>query len=104
MIDKQQYLELLPYVSFVVDDAGFGSPDVKDWIRSSLSNVMYPSVLVVWEFKAVDPMIVAVHSYLDVHLDDDEVSLLAEDYLEETLIGWKPRKPDLIVRMEGPDA
>lgn len=104
MKDIKLYMELLPSVSYVVDDAGFGTPHVKDWIRTNPLTVMYPSVLVCWEREGRKPMIVAVHSYLDVHLDDEEVSLLAEDYLEE--IGWlKPyRKPDMIVRMEMPDA
>lgn len=106
------------YVSFVVDDAGNGRELGADhdaiirentYSRSVVRNdsdvkvsresgYKYRSVLVGWQC-GFEPLFVAVHSYLDVRLDDDEAIELATDYLVER--GWfasEPTEPDYIIR------
>lgn len=89
------------YVGFVVDDALCGrrlGDDIHAVIHEHNTNVKYGSVLVGWQC-GFEPMFVAVHSYLDVELTDDECVELATDYLEER--DWfadGPREPDYIIR------
>ena len=110
--------QAIPYVSFVVDDAGSGRPlgddphaIVRPGNRSSRCEVSgrvaeinteqptYPSVLVGWQC-GFEPLFVAVHSYLDVRLDADEAIEMATEYLEE--LGWfcdeQPRHPEYLIR------
>jgi hypothetical protein len=102
--------QALPYVSFVVDDAGSGrrlGDDPHAIVRiggdDSLPSRLrkghkYPSVLIGWQC-AFEPLFVAVHSYLDVRLDDNEAIELAKDYLAE--LNWfsdQPTDPDYLIR------
>jgi hypothetical protein len=101
-------LQAIPHVAYVVDDAGSGRPlgdDQHAIVRNPHNNFdhsfeyKYPSVLVGWQRGQADPMFVAVHSYLDVELSDDEATDLARDYLAE--FHWiinEPTKPDYIIR------
>jgi hypothetical protein len=90
-----------PYVAFVVDDAGSGrelGEDIHAVIREEGNEFDYPSVLVGWQC-GFEPLFVAVHSYLDVELDDDEAEEMARDYLAER--GWfngEPRDADFVIR------
>jgi len=104
-----------PYVAYVVDDSGNGrklgeDPHaiVRDGNLANLDDdngklnptiLTYPSVLVGWQC-GFEPLFVAVHSYLDVRLDDDEAADLAVKYLDE--IEWFSdlacHEPDFIIR------
>lgn len=100
------------YVSFVVDDAGSGRElyaDPHAIIREAGEPTRgpedqegptyeYSSVLVGWQC-GFEPLFVAVHSYLDVELDEDEAAEMAKDYLAER--GWfsdEPTDPDYIIK------
>ena len=75
--------QALPYVSFVVDDAGSGRELGADMHATTReSGHKYRSVLVGWQC-GFEPLFVAVHSYLDVELSDDEAEDIARDYLVE---------------------
>ena len=99
--------QAIPYVSFVVDDAGSGrdlnsDPDAvirAGGTKHSAGSEKYPSVLVGWQC-GFEPLFVAVHSYLDVRLDADEAIEMATEYLEE--LGWfcdeQPRHPEYLIR------
>jgi hypothetical protein len=104
--------DALEYVSFVVDDALCGRPlddDIHAVVREAGEPTFgpedqegptykYSSVLVGWQC-GFEPLFVAVHSYLDVELDDEEVEELAKDYLEER--EWftdGPKEADYIIR------
>lgn len=74
-----------PYVAYVVDDAGSGrvlNADRDAIIREAGGEFTYPSVLVGWQC-GFEPLFVAVHSYLDVRLTDEEAEDLAAEFLEE---------------------
>jgi len=105
MLTRENAIE---YVSFVVDDAGSGREIYSDRYaivrekdkNSDGLNYEYPSVLVGWQC-GFEPLFVAVHSYLDVELDDDEVVEMATDYLNERK--WfvnenETPEPDYIIR------
>lgn len=98
MLTRQNVAE---YVSFVVDDAGAARPlgaDPHAIVREAGDAFRYPSVLVGWQC-GFEPLFVAVHSYLDDELSDDEAIELASDYLAER--GWftdEPTDPDHIIR------
>jgi hypothetical protein len=68
--------QALPYVSYCVDDA-LSPRDIKDMPANAR--------LVGWQC-GFEPLFVAVWSYLDVRLDDDEAEELAADLLQER--GW----------------
>jgi len=91
----------IPYVSYVVDDAGSGrhlGEDPHAIIRGcrddatrgmgspctipAVSAFEYRSVLVGWQC-GFEPLFVAVHSYLDVRIDDADAEDMAAEYLEE---------------------
>lgn len=84
MIDRETAME---YVGYVVDDAGAGRKigDDPHAIVRDRDTSRYPSVLVGWQC-GFEAMFVAVHSYLDVELEDWEAEEMAREYLEE--IGW----------------
>jgi hypothetical protein len=90
----------LPYVSFVVDDAGLGrelGDDPHAIVREAGDQFGYASKLVGWQC-GFEPLFVAVHSYLDVELDDDDAEEMARDYLAER--GWfagEPTEADYII-------
>lgn len=106
-------LDATEYVAFVVDDSGNGrelNADRYAVIRTGQLQRLaedtddtehtfdYPSVLVGWQC-GFEPLFVAVHSYLDVEIGDDEAMDLARDYLAER--GWfagEPTEPDYIIR------
>jgi hypothetical protein len=95
--------DALPYVSFVVDDAGAGrelDSDPHAIIRCGIAhgitrsedghktltgNHCYASILVGWQC-GFEPLFVAVHSYLDVEIDEEEAEELARDFLTDR--GW----------------
>lgn len=102
----------IDYVSFVVDDAGAGRElhaDPHAVVREAGEPTRgpedqegpayeYGSVLVGWQC-GFEPLFVAVHSYLDVRLDDEECEEMAKDYLAER--GWfsgEPKDPDYLIR------
>lgn len=74
-------------VSYVVDDAGAGrklNDDPHAIVRVAGDKFKYASRLVGWYINQDTPvMIVAVHSYLDVAITDDEAVEMAKNYLEE---------------------
>lgn len=77
-----------PYVAFVVDDAGNGrelGADQHAIIRRAGDDFKHHSRLVGWQC-GFEPLFVAVHSYLDVRIDDVDAEEMAREYLEER--GW----------------
>jgi hypothetical protein len=68
--------QALPYVSYCIDDAL--SP-------RSCKDIPANARLVGWQC-GFEPLFVAVWSYLNVRLDEDEAAEIAFDYLHE--IGW----------------
>lgn len=105
------------WVQYVVDDTLCGrrlGDDSSAVIREKGGMFMYPSVLVGWELPdEPDPVIVAVHSYLDVMLKDEEVAEMARDFLIDSRGRWftddyaetlewgavyLPEKPSYIIR------
>jgi hypothetical protein len=97
--------DALEYVAFVVDDAGCGRRlhddrfaivregcgSCRNELTGSVSEdpddgpYRHPSVLVGWQC-GFEPMFVAVHSYLDVAIDDADAEEIAQEYLAE--LGW----------------
>lgn len=104
--------DAIPYVAYVVDDAGCGRPLGADMhaavrpgnrgrlltdTRTDPDSLCYPSRLVGWQC-GFEPLFVAVHSYLDVKVADDDAEDMAREYLEE--IDWfagEPRSADYIL-------
>jgi hypothetical protein len=102
--------DAIPYVSFVVDDAGNGRPFRSDphavvrpgnrskRIDDPHAEPCYPSVLVGWQC-GFEPVFVAVHSYLDIRIDDSDAVDMATDYLRErNWFGGEPTEPDYVIR------
>lgn len=91
--------QALPYVSFVVDDAGSGRELGADQHATTReTGRKHRSVLVGWQC-GFEPLFVAVHSYLDSRLDDDEAEELARDYLaERNWFAGEPTEADYIIR------
>jgi hypothetical protein len=89
MNTQERFESLLPYVSYIVDDAGSGrvlGADPHAIVRKPDNpEFKHPSRLVVFQC-GFEPLVVAVHSYLDVHIDDADAEDMAIEYLEE--IGW----------------
>lgn len=101
----------LSYVCFVVDDVGSGrilKEDPYAIVREAgvpcfgyPEGPKYSSVLVGWQC-GFEPLFIAVHSYLDVELSDEEAAALAMDYLEERKwFSREPTEPDYIIRGTG---
>ena len=101
--------DAVPYVGYVVDDARCGrelGADSHAIVREGGDDSLpsrerkgfkYASRLVGWQF-GIRPMFVAVHSYLDVHIEDDEAIDMASDYMQE--IGWfsgEVTEPDFVI-------
>ena len=95
--------EASTWVAYVVDDAGCGRTlhsDPHAFVRTAGKSYKYGSVLVGWKSGLI-PLFVAVHSYMDVMLDDSEVIELATDYMNEITDRSKSPMlgtPDLIIR------
>lgn len=91
--------DALPYVSFVVDDAGSGRELGADMHATTReTGHKYRSVLVGWQC-GFEPLFVAVHSYLDVELDDQEAEEMAQEYLaERNWFSGEPTDADYIIR------
>ena len=91
--------QALPYVSFVVDDAGSGREIGADMHATTReSGHEYRSVLVGWQC-GFEPLFVAVHSYLDVELDDQEAEEMAQEYLaERNWFAGDPTEADYVIR------
>ena len=92
---------VMDYVAYVVDDAGCGrslDDDLHAIVRDTDTS-KYPSVLVGWQC-GFEPLFVAVHSYLDCYIEDDEAEEMAMEFLEE--IGWfgpdGAKYPDYLIR------
>lgn len=87
-----------PYVSFVVDDSLNGrklNSDPHAIIRED--GFCNPSRLIGWQC-GFEPVFVAVHSYLDRFVDDDEAIELATDFLSErNWFSGEPRQPDYVL-------
>ena len=100
------------YVSFVVDDSLAGRElhaDIHAIVREVGENFIhgsenaiifeYASILIGWQC-GFEPLFVAVHSYIDVRLEDNEAEEMAREYLEER--GWfgenEHREADYIIR------
>ena len=65
--------QAMPYVSFCIDDA---------LCERRIEEMPYSARLVGWQC-GFEPLFVAVWSYLDVRLDDEEAEDIARDYLME---------------------
>lgn len=102
--------QAIEYVSFVVDDSLNGREIYADphaIVREGGDTTLpsrerkghqYPSVLVGWQC-GFEPLFVAVHSYLDVHLSDDDAVELATGFLtERKWFSGEPVEPDYIIR------
>lgn len=91
--------DALPYVSFVVDDAGSGRELGADMHATTReTGHKYRSVLVGWQC-GFEPLFVAVHSYLDVELDDQDAEEMAQEYLaERNWFSGEPTDADCIIR------
>ena len=87
------------FVRYVVDDTGNGRKignDVHAIVRETAAGAFrHPSVLVGY-CSEPSPVFVAVHSYLDVRMEDDECAELAGDLLRET--GLPVSAPDFLIR------
>lgn len=80
--------QALPYVSFCVDDA---------LSERSIDDMPANARLVGWQC-GFEPMFVAVWSYLDGRLSDDEAVELAKDMLEERKwFSGEATEPDFIL-------
>jgi len=92
--------DAIPYVSSVVDDSLNGrelGDDPHAIVRDGTEHD-YPSVLVGWQC-GFEPLFVAVHSYLDCELDEEEAIELATDYLaERNWFAGEPTEPDYLIR------
>jgi len=91
--------DAISYVAYVVDDSlngrrlGYGIDDIRE-----SEPFKYRSVLVGWQC-GFEPLFVAVHSYLDCKLDDDEAEGLATDYLRERKwFASETTEPDYLIR------
>lgn len=77
--------EVIPLVCCVVDDAGCGrrlGQDIHAIVRE-VGKFKYASRVVYWGEPGDEPLAIAVHSYLDVWLNDNEAIQLAIEYLNE---------------------
>ena len=104
--------DAIDYVAFVVDDAGSGrelGADPHAIIREHDPEILenydhtfglgfaHPSRLVGWQC-GFEPLFVAVHSYLDVILPDEEAEDMAKEFLlERDWFGASPRDADYIL-------
>ena len=91
--------DALPYVGYVVDDAGGARDATGDEPIVRGEDMTYAPVLVGWHRPSTSPLFVAVYSYLDVELEDEEAEELAREYLAER--GWfagAAREADYIIR------
>jgi hypothetical protein len=80
--------DALPYVSYCVDDA-LSERQTEDMPANAR--------LVGWQC-GFEPLFVAVWSYLDVRLDDDEAVELATDLLtEKQWFAGGPTEPDYVI-------
>jgi hypothetical protein len=80
--------QALPYVSYYVNDA---------LSERNRADMPANARLVGWQC-GFEPLFVAVWSYLDVRLDDDEAEEIAADILDEyDWFGGKPSPADYII-------
>jgi hypothetical protein len=78
----------LPYVSYYLDDA---------LSERAATDMPANARLVGWQC-GFEPMFVAVWSYLNVQLDDDEAAEIATDWLiERKWFAGEPVEPDYII-------
>lgn len=92
---------LIPYVSWVLDDAG----SAVDADEVSIARAQaHQHWLVVYQC-GFEPLVVMVHSYLGADLDCDEAIDLARDWLLER--GWfagRDTEPDYVLSIPRPSA
>lgn len=77
--------QALQYVSYIADDSlNVRKPKstTPADTRERGTGYKYRSVLVGWQC-GFEPLFVAVHSYLDVEIDDDDAEDIAREYLAE---------------------
>jgi hypothetical protein len=89
-----------PYVSVIIDDALNGRElgDDPHAIIRDRDQFNHPSILIGWQC-GFEPLFVAVHSYCDWELSDDEAIELATDYLaERKWFSGEPTEPDYVIR------
>lgn len=97
------YEQSLPYVGFIVDDSGNGRMATIENDRHASMERRYRPILIGWRC-GFEPCFVAVYSYLDVRLDDDEAVEIAVDYLIERKwfngdVGtMNAREPEYLIR------
>lgn len=82
------YNEFASYTGYILDDTGNGRQGHSSEVLGLCDQYKYRPVLVGFQC-GFEPMVVAVHSYLDVPLSSDEAVEMADDYLRE--IGWLDR-------------
>ena len=79
------FAELGRSCHYVVDDSGNGRPVGSDsyaYVRVSGERYKYRSAFALFKTNYLE-IVVAVNSYLDVYLTDDEVCELATDFIKE---------------------
>lgn len=77
-----------PYVSYIVDDSGNGrklNDDPHAVIIEQNTEFQHASKLIGWQC-GFEPLFIAVHSYLNVTINDADAEDMAAEYLED--IGW----------------
>ena len=93
-----QYATAAANATHVVDDALAGrriGDDPAAIVRPVNAGFAHPSVIV-----RVGRTYIAVHSYLDVLVYDDEAIELAEGYYAEAKLGPSPDLPSVVFRLE----
>jgi len=84
--------DAIPYISYCIDDA-LAEHDVADLMLPLSSKVK----LVGWQC-GFEPLFVAVWSYLDVELDDNEAEEIARDFLtERKWFADEPTEADYVI-------
>ena len=102
-----RFKDAAKHVKYVLDDAGMAEPlgaNQHAKVRYSKAQRItgeyhHASRLLCWVTDPIKPFVIAVHSYGDWYLSDDEVTEIALDWLKEK--GYfgdlGPIKPDLII-------
>lgn len=92
------YEQAKPYVGFVVDDSGNGRMTTIENDRHASRCEKYRPVLVGWQC-GFEPVFIAVYSYLDVRLNDDDAIDIATEYLSERKwFAGEETDPDYVIR------
>lgn len=93
--------QALQYISYIADDSlNVRAPKsiTPADTRERGTGYKHRSVLVGWQC-GFEPLFVAVHSYLDVELDDQDAEEIAQEYLaERNWFAGEPTEADYIIR------